>query len=149
MSDPIKSPIPVYRSLQEIPSAFGPSVASIGNFDGVHLGHRQILAAVVAQARSLNARAVAVTFDPHPEQFLRPDQAPRLLTPIAERVHLLAQAGMDAVVAMPFNEALATLPAREFVRDILAEALGVRGLHEGGNFRFGQQAEAGVSELAA
>jgi riboflavin kinase/FMN adenylyltransferase len=149
MSDPIKAKIPVYRSIQEIPSGFGPSVASIGNFDGVHLGHRQILAAVVAQARTLGACAVAITFDPHPEQFLRPEQAPRLLTPIAERVHLLAQAGIDAVLALPFNEALATLPAREFVRGILAEALGVRGIHEGGNFRFGQRAEAGVRELEA
>jgi riboflavin kinase/FMN adenylyltransferase len=140
--------IPVFRSVQEIPSAFGPSVASIGNFDGVHRGHREILSAVVGEARSLGARAVAITFEPHPEQFLHPAEAPRLLTPQPERLRLLGLTGIDAVVVLPFDAALACLPAREFVRSILVEALGLRSLHEGGNFRFGHRAEAGVKELA-
>ena len=139
--------IPVFRSVQQIPSAFGPSVASIGNFDGVHLGHREILSAVVAEARAKGARSVAITFEPHPEQFLRPADAPRLLTPQPERLRLLGLTGIDAVVVLPFDAALACLPAREFVRGILVEALGVRSLHEGGNFRFGHCAEAGVKEL--
>jgi len=143
-----RSMIPFFRSVQEIPSAFGPSVASIGNFDGVHRGHREILSAVVAEARSLGARAVAITFEPHPEQFLHPAEAPRLLTPQPERLRLLGLTGIDAVVVLPFDAALACLPAREFVRSILVEALGIRSLHEGGNFRFGHRAEAGVKELA-
>ncbi|MGB8260058.1 MAG: riboflavin biosynthesis protein RibF [Terracidiphilus sp.] len=140
--------IPVYRSLAELPAPFGPSVAAIGNFDGVHLGHREILAAVVGEARSLGARAVAVTFEPHPERFLRPALAPPLLTPIAERIRLLALTGVDAVLVLPFDAELAALPAREFVRRILVQGLGLCGLHEGGNFRFGHRAEAGVTELA-
>jgi riboflavin kinase/FMN adenylyltransferase len=148
MTEGPRSMIPVFRSIQEIPSAFGPSVASIGNFDGVHRGHREILSAVVAEARSLGARAVAITFEPHPEQFLRPADAPRLLTPLPERLRLLGLTGIDAVVVLPFDAALACLPAREFVRDILVRALGLRSLHEGGNFRFGHRAEAGVKELA-
>jgi riboflavin kinase/FMN adenylyltransferase len=124
-------------------------VAAIGNFDGVHLGHREILSAVVAEARALGAQAVAITFDPHPEQFLRSAEAPRLLTPIDERLRLLGLTGIDAVVVLPFDAALAHLPAREFVRGILVDALGLRGLHEGGNFRFGHRAEAGVEELKA
>jgi riboflavin kinase/FMN adenylyltransferase len=139
----------IYRSVQEIPPGFGPAVAAIGNFDGVHLGHQEILSAVVAEARMQGARAVAITFDPHPEQFLRPAQAPRLLTPLAERLRLLALTGIDAVVVLPFDAALARQPAREFVRGILTKALGVRSLHEGGNFRFGHNAEAGVAELKA
>jgi riboflavin kinase/FMN adenylyltransferase len=139
--------IPIYRSLEEVPAGFGPSVVSIGNFDGVHLGHRQILAAAVAEARALGAKAVAVTFHPHPEQYLRPATAPRLLTPRSERARLLAATGIDAVLELPFNAALAQLPAREFVRDILVNALGVRSLHEGGNFRFGHRAQAGVAKL--
>ncbi len=147
---PISAPrIPVFRSLPEVPAGYGPSVAAIGNFDGVHIGHQQILSAVVAQARSLHARAVAITFDPHPDRFLRPAQAPLLLTPIAERVRLLASAGMDAVLVLPFDAALAQLSAREFVRRVLVDALALRGLHEGGNFRFGHRAEAGMHELAA
>jgi riboflavin kinase/FMN adenylyltransferase len=141
--------VPVFRSLEEIPAGFGPSVAAIGNFDGVPLGHREILRAVVEEARSLNARAVAITFDPHPERFLRPEQAPPLLTPLAERLRLLAEAGIDAVVVLRFDAALASLPAREFVRQVLVEALSARGVHEGHNFRFGHGAEAGVGELAA
>jgi riboflavin kinase/FMN adenylyltransferase len=147
MSDGPASMIPIYRSLEEVPAGFGPSVASIGNFDGVHLGHRQILAAAVAEARALGAKAVAVTFHPHPEQYLRPATAPRLLTLRSERARLLAATGIDAVLELPFNAALAQLPAREFVRDILVNALGVRSLHEGGNFRFGHRAQAGVAKL--
>jgi riboflavin kinase/FMN adenylyltransferase len=139
--------ISIYRSVQEIPAGFGPSVAAIGNFDGVHLGHQEILSAVVREAREQRAQAVAITFDPHPEQFLRPSSALRLLTPIDERLRLLALTGIDAVVVLPFDAALASLPARQFVQSILVNALALSGLHEGGNFRFGHQAEAGVAEL--
>ena len=139
--------ISVFHSVAEIPAGFGPSVASIGNFDGVHLGHQQILSAVAREAREQGARAVAITFDPHPEQILRPAQAPRLLTPINERLRLLSLTGIDAVVVLSFDEALASLAAREFVRGILVEALGLRSLHEGGNFHFGHRAEAGVTAL--
>lgn len=138
----------VYRSLQEIPAGFGPSVVAIGNFDGVHRGHQQILGAVVEEARGKRVRAVALTFDPHPERYLRPEQAPGLLTPMPERLRLLSRTGIDAVVVLPFDEKLAKLPARAFVRQVLAQALRVRGIHEGGNFRFGYRAEAGVKELA-
>jgi riboflavin kinase/FMN adenylyltransferase len=146
--------ISVYHSVAEIPAGFGPTVAAIGNFDGVHLGHQEILSAVVREAREHVARlqraqAVAITFDPHPEQFLNPSAAPRLLTPIDERLRLLALTGIDAVVVLPFDAALALLPAREFVQSILVKALAVRSLHEGGNFRFGYRAEAGVAELKA
>ncbi|MGD0786618.1 MAG: riboflavin biosynthesis protein RibF [Terracidiphilus sp.] len=139
--------IPVYRSIQEIPAGFGPSVAVIGNFDGVHRGHREVLSAVVEEARLLGGRSVAITFDPHPEQFLRPAQAPLLLTPMDERIRLLRATGIDAILVLNFDAALAGLPAREFVRRILVEGLGVVALHEGGNFRFGHNAEAGVKEL--
>lgn len=137
----------VYRSVAGIPAGFGPTVVSIGNFDGVHLGHRAILADVVVEAQAIGAKAVALTFDPHPEHFLRPAQAPRLLTPLDERIRLLAETGIDAVVALPFDADLAALPARDFVARILVDGLSVRGLHEGGNFRFGRRAEAGIAEL--
>ena len=137
----------VFRGMAGIPVDFGPSIAAIGNFDGVHLGHRQILAAIADEAHSSGARSIAVTFDPHPEQFLRPAQAPLLLTPIPERLRLLATTGIDAVAVLPFNAELANLTAREFARSILAGAMGVRALHEGRNFRFGRGAEAGVAEL--
>lgn len=140
--------IPVYRSIEEIPADFGSSAAAIGNFDGVHLGHRQILGAVVKEARERGLRAVAVTFDPHPERFLRPANAPKLITPDEERLKLLAETGIDAIIVLRFDAALARLSAHEFVERVLAHALKVSALHEGGNFRFGYRAQAGVEELA-
>lgn len=147
MSEHSRDILPVYRSLAEIPVEFGPSVAAIGNFDGVHLGHRSILYAVVREAHSLGLRSVAVTFDPHPERFLRPARLTKLITPIDERIRLLSETGIDAMVVLPFGAELAGLAAEEFVRDILVKVLAVRSLHEGGNFRFGYRAEAGVNEL--
>ncbi|MGA2251021.1 MAG: bifunctional riboflavin kinase/FAD synthetase [Terracidiphilus sp.] len=140
--------IPIYRSLAEIPATLGPTVASIGNFDGMHLGHRQLLGAAVAEARQRGFRAVAVTFEPHPEHFLRPDKAPKRITPNDERLLLLAETGIDAIVVLPFDASFARLTAREFVEQVLVQALQVRGLHEGGSFRFGHRAQAGVKDLA-
>jgi riboflavin kinase/FMN adenylyltransferase len=139
--------VQVFHSVVEIPPGFGPTVAAIGNFDGVHLGHQQILSAVVREARQLHAQAVAITFDPHPEQFLRPAQAPQLLTPLAERLRLLALTGIDAVLVLPFDQAFSDLSADDFVRNILVKTLRVYRLHEGGNFRFGRHAEADVADL--
>jgi riboflavin kinase/FMN adenylyltransferase len=137
----------VYRAAEEVPADFPPSVAAIGNFDGVHLGHREILRSVVEEAKTLGVKSVAISFDPHPERFLRPATAPGLLTLMDERVKLLAATGVDAVVVLPFDAALASLTAQQFVERILVGTLRVRGLHEGGNFHFGHRAEAGVEEL--
>lgn len=139
--------VPVYRSLAELPVGVGPTIAAIGNFDGVHAGHREILDAVVADARVSGAQALAITFDPHPEQFLRPQSAPGLLTLLPERLQLLAATGIDAVLILPFDAALANLRGREFVKQVLVDGLNVSAIHEGGNFRFGRRAEAGVKEL--
>ncbi|MGP8252148.1 MAG: bifunctional riboflavin kinase/FAD synthetase [Terracidiphilus sp.] len=139
----------IFCSIDELPAGFGPTALAIGNFDGVHLGHREILSAVVADARARNALAVAVTFEPHPEQFLRPDRAPQLITPLDERLRLLAETGVDAVVVLRFDAALAGLTPREFVEKILFAALNTKSIHEGENFRFGRGAAAGVEELAA
>jgi riboflavin kinase / FMN adenylyltransferase len=149
MSKSAEGMIPIYQSVAEIPVGFGPSVGAIGNFDGVHRGHRRILTAAVEEARASAMRAVAITFDPHPDHFLRPEQAPLLITPLDERLRLLAETGIDAVVVLPFDAELAGLAARDFVSAILVDRLGVHALHEGGNFRFGHRAEAGVAELKA
>lgn len=140
--------ISVYRSLTELPANAVRTVAAIGNFDGVHRGHQEILTSAVREARERNAQALAITFDPHPERFLRPQSAPKLLTPISIRLDLLATTGLDAVLVLPFNEELAQMRARDFVQQVLVDRLQVLALHEGGNFRFGYRAEAGVAELA-
>jgi len=140
--------VPVYRAIGEVPRGFGPCVATIGNFDGVHLGHRQILSAAAAEARAQGFRSIAITFNPHPARFLYPAEAPKLLTFLPERLRLLSSTGVDAILVLPFDAELSMLPARDFVRDILIGVLGVRGMHEGSSFRFGHGAKAGVKELA-
>lgn len=139
----------IFHSIAEIPAGFGPTVAAVGNFDGVHRGHRAILAAAKAEALACGARAVAVTFDPHPEQFLYPGKAPRLIAPDGERLRWLAETGIDATLVLPFDAELARLAPRTFVERILVRALQVCSLHEGQNFRFGSGASAGIAELTA
>ena len=139
----------VFRSLDEVPGDFGPSIAAIGNFDGVHRGHQQILRTVAAEAQSRGMRSIAITFNPHPAQFLYPNEAPKLLTFLPERLRLLAETGVDAILVLRFDEALSRRTAEEFVSDVLVSVLKVRGIHEGSNFRFGHGAKAGVSELRA
>jgi riboflavin kinase/FMN adenylyltransferase len=149
MNDGPDRKIPVYKSLAEIPPGVGPTIAAIGNFDGVHLGHRQLLTSAAREARERGLRALAITFDPHPEQFLRPEIAPKLLTLMPERLRLLAATEIDEVLILPFDAVLASMRARTFVRQVLLERLRVCSVHEGGNFRFGHRAEAGVQELEA
>jgi riboflavin kinase/FMN adenylyltransferase len=137
----------IFRSLAEIPSNFGPSVATIGNFDGVHRGHQWVLAEVVARARSLGITSVAITFDPHPARIIRPDARQPLITPLTQKIELLATTGIDALVILPFTTELSRTTARAFATEVLQQALHVTELHEGENFRFGYQAEAGVDSL--
>lgn len=143
----------VFRTLDEVPANYGPTVIAIGNFDGVHCGHRWIIEharsrARELQAHDLQAKCIAVTFDPHPVRVLRPELAPRLITSLPERLHLLAETGLDATVVLPFTEEFSRLPAETFARDVLQKGLHAVEVHEGDNFRFGHQAQAGIAELA-
>ncbi len=139
----------LFRSLEEIPPDFGPSVATIGNFDGVHRGHQWILHQVRNRALTLGARSVAVTFEPHPLRVLRPGQSPKLITPLQVRLALLEATGVDAVLLLPFTTQLSQMSGSQFVFSILCEALHSVEVHEGENFRFGHRAECGVEELVA
>ncbi len=94
-------------------------------------------------------RSIAITFDPHPAHFLYPKEAPKLLTFLPERLRLLANTGIDAILVLPFDQALSHVTAEDFVRNMLVGVLQVRGIHEGSNFRFGHGAKAGVKELRA
>jgi riboflavin kinase/FMN adenylyltransferase len=139
----------VFRELHDVPSALGPSVIAIGNFDGVHRGHLSILRDVGTRARSRGAAAVAVTFDPHPLRVLRPEYAPKLITPLEQRLQLLSATGLDATLVLPFTRAFSEYSAEAFASEVLAGALGAVEVHEGDNFRFGYQAQAGMAELHA
>ena len=137
----------VFRSLSEIPSGFGPTVVAIGNFDGVHRGHQAIIGDVRSRARELDAKSVALTFDPHPVRVLRPEQAPKLITPLDQRLELLAATGLDATVVIPFTQDFSKLSAHDFTQQVLAHSLRAIEVHEGDTFRFGHNASAGTPEL--
>ena len=138
----------VFRELDSISQRLGPTVVSIGNFDGVHLGHRFILDRLRQSAAVRSLRSVAVTFDPHPLRFLRPETCPKLITPLETRIELLEEAGVDAVLVLPFTAELSRMRAAEFVTAIVHDALQAVEVHEGPNFRFGYRAEGGISELS-
>jgi riboflavin kinase / FMN adenylyltransferase len=139
----------IFRSLQEIPDGFGPTVATIGNFDGVHRGHRWVIGEVIARARALHARSIAVTFDPHPARILRPESCPALITPLTEKLELLAGTGIEAVLVLPFTSELSKTSPRDFATNVLQQRLRVVEIHEGENFRFGYLAEGGIESLEA
>jgi riboflavin kinase/FMN adenylyltransferase len=138
----------IFRNVIEISSNFGPTVVSIGNFDGVHLGHRLILERVRQSAAARSSRSVAVTFDPHPLHFLRPETCPKLITPLEAKLELLRDTGIDAVLVLPFTAELSRMRASEFATAIVHDALGAVEIHEGTNFRFGYRAEGGAAELS-
>ncbi|NMM18210.1 MAG: bifunctional riboflavin kinase/FAD synthetase [Cellulomonas sp.] len=127
-----------WTDLADVPTGYGPSVVTIGNFDGVHRGHVGVLQRMVGDARAVGARAVAVTFSPHPSQVHRPDTAPPLLTGDADRLELLAMTGLDAVLLLEYTLAFARQSAEEFVVRYLVEGLAARTVVVGHDVRFGR-----------
>ncbi len=130
----------IYRSLSEVPADFGPCAITIGNFDGVHAGHRKILRRVAALAREEGWKAAALTFDPHPAKLLAPANAPRLLTTMEQRARMMLDQGIDEILILPFTWELAERTPEDFVREILADKLNARAVLVGSNFRFGKRA---------
>jgi riboflavin kinase/FMN adenylyltransferase len=138
----------IFHKLDDVPAAFGPSLVSVGNFDGVHRAHAHVLGEIVRRARKNATKAVAVTFEPHPARILRPDAELKLLTPLPEKLRLLEVTGIDAVVILPFGRDLSLMTPRQFAERILKKKLHAREVHEGYNFRFGHKAAGDVNLLS-
>lgn len=126
-----------------------PSAVSIGFFDGVHLGHRDLIGRMLDHAARHGLRSVVVTFDRHPLQIVRPDAVPPLLMTTARRARTLAGLGADLVVVLPFDERLRALEPETFIDRVLRSSLDARHVVVGGNFRFGHRAAGDVDLLAA
>lgn len=118
-----------------------PAVVTIGNFDGLHQGHRLILDGVLERARELDGQSVLVTFDPHPQKVIRPESAPPLLITIEQKVRLLELLGFDLMVVIPFSRETARRRAGGFIEQVLVGALGAVEVHVGSKFRFGHRQE--------
>lgn len=139
--------MPIIRQLDQFPAELRGGAVAIGNFDGVHAGHRRIIGQLLTRARELSGPALVFTFDPHPVRLLRPESCPPPLTWTRRKAELLAAIGVDRVVAYPTDEALLRLSAREFFDQIVVDALGARALVEGPNFYFGRDREGTVAVL--
>ena len=113
-------------------------VATIGNFDGVHVGHQAVLSALNARARAGGLPSLVIIFEPQPLEFFRPEQAPARLTRLREKLEAIAACGIDRVLLIRFNAAFAAVEAEDFVRRVLVDKLGIRHLYVGDDFRFGK-----------
>ena len=137
----------IFHTLDEVHAAYGATIVSAGNFDGVHRAHQLVLGKMVERARELGAKSVAVTFEPHPIRILRPDVAPKLLTPLPAKLKRMEASGLDAVLVLPFTRDLSLLSPRQFAEEILSRGLRAREVHEGTSFHFGHRAEGNVERL--
>ena len=137
----------IVRGLDALPLPDGPSVVTIGFFDGVHLGHRSLLSRTVEAAKERDARSVAVTFDRHPREILTPGQEPRLLTTIERKASLVANSGIDVLVVLEFTDAFSKITAEDFARDVLIG--GIHAMHAlvGPDFSFGHRAAGSIATL--
>ena len=129
------------------PGTASPSAWTVGNFDGIHRGHRAMLERVGAKARERGMPACVLTFEPHPRELFNPQDAPARITRMRDKLELLADAGMDRVHVARFDRRLASMTAERFVEDLLVAGLGVRWLLVGGDFRFGAKRAGGLALL--
>jgi len=130
-----------------LPLPDAPSVVTVGFFDGVHLGHREVLRQTVDEARTRGCRSVAITFDRHPREVLTPQDVPRLLTTVERKASLIETTGIDVLIVLAFTPEFSRVPAEDFVRDVLVA--GVHAVHArmGGDFTFGHRARGNVGAL--
>src|SRR5215471_1551819 len=144
-----KSPFAVVRGEDSAEHTLDGAVVAIGNFDGVHRGHRAVIAAAQARARALGRPAAALTFEPHPRSFFRPDEPLFRLTDERAKLRLLAGTGLDGAIVLPFDAALAGLTAADFVARILVGRFAVAGVAIGFDFHFGLNRAGSPDYLAA
>ncbi|WP_139721803.1 bifunctional riboflavin kinase/FAD synthetase [Serinicoccus chungangensis] len=136
-----------WTSLEDLPDDLGPTVATLGNFDGVHLGHQAVLRTVTDLARERGVPAVAVTFDPHPVAVLHPERAPREIVGLEHRLQLLEEAGLDGVVVIEFTKEYARLLPEDFVVETFVDGLQAEVVVVGQDTRFGLHNSGDVATM--
>jgi riboflavin kinase/FMN adenylyltransferase len=137
----------ILRHLDDHSLSLTGSVATLGNFDGLHLGHQALVGSAVEDARRLGAQSVVLTFEPHPLKVLAPARAPKLLLSHKDKMDMLQSFGVDVVVIQKFDAAFARMPAREFVTVVLVERVKIKKVWVGRDLRFGQGRKGSVDDL--
>lgn len=134
-------------SIDEIKKTFVNAVVTIGNFDGVHIGHREIFDTVVKKAQSIEGTAVAITFEPHPIKVLKKTNPPPLITLFEQKAELIESAGIDVLVCIPFSASFASVSAHDFVCDILLSKIGMKAIVIGKDYTLGRNRKGNVDFL--
>src|SRR5215475_9846344 len=137
----------IFRHYDDVPDAYRGAVVAVGNFDGVHRGHRALIAEAETLAGERGAPLAVLAFEPHPQEFFHPDAESFRLTPFRAKARLLAETGIDTLYAIAFDASIAKRTAEDFVRDVLVDGLGVRTIIVGGDFRFGKGRTGDVGVL--
>ena len=137
----------IYHNLNLVPQPFRNPVITIGNFDGVHLGHQTLFQKVKDRSRAVDGQSVVITFDPHPIKLMRPDKRLPMLTTTDQKIKLLASLELDGIIVHPFSAEFGAMPAREFVQYYLVHRLGAREVVIGHDYRFGRNREGNIALL--
>ncbi|HKK00682.1 MAG TPA: bifunctional riboflavin kinase/FAD synthetase [Desulfuromonadales bacterium] len=137
----------IIRNFSELTAPLPGAVATIGNFDGVHLGHREIFRSVVRKAHAIDGTSVVLTFAPHPLKVLAPERAPRLINTYAEKERLIKASCIDVLISIPFTREVASIPATRFVEEILVGRIGIKHLIIGYDYAFGRNREGNADFL--
>jgi riboflavin kinase/FMN adenylyltransferase len=135
------------EDIENIEKPFPNAVLTIGNFDGVHIGHQALFHQVVEQAAAMGGTSVAMTFEPHPLRVLKPNGHPPLITLNEQKLELIAASGIDVIICVPFTPAFAAIDARHFVSDILVHRIGMRAIIIGNDYTFGRNREGNIDLL--
>ena len=137
----------IYTNISDIPGPFPRAAVTIGNFDGVHLGHQILFSEVVSRAYRNKGTSVAVTFEPHPLKVVRPDIGLKLISTLEQKKELIALANIDVLIILPFTREFANTPAETFVDQVLLKAIGVRDLVVGYDYAFGKSRQGDIPFL--
>jgi len=138
--------VKIFESLN-IPERFTRPVLTIGNYDGIHVGHRKIIEQVRQKAKELSGTSMLMTFHPHPMSVLRPEKYTRIITPLYVKKRLIEETGIDVLIIVPFNDAFRGIEPERFIRKILIDRIGVAGIVVGYDFRFGKDGAGDIRML--
>ena len=139
----------IFDHLDKISQPFKNAVVTIGNFDGVHIGHQALFHEVIEKADAIGGTAVAMTFEPHPMRILKQNNHPPLITLYEQKEELIQRTGIDVMICVPFTKAFASLSAREFIEDLLIQKIGMKAIVVGKDYSFGKNREGNLQPLKA
>jgi len=137
----------IIEDINKITKPYKNAVITIGNFDGVHLGHQALFHNLIEKAMALNGTSIAMTFEPHPIRVLKKNNHPPLITLYEQKAELIEKAGLDVLICIPFTQEFAAIPAKKFVENILIKRIGIKAIAVGEDYTFGENREGNIDLL--